>query len=134
MTLERLDIEKFKEACDQARRLVNGDMVDAVPHMSIRTLSIREIYHGAFEDADIWTKSDQEIYESLNPILSYDDLFAIFTLAANRAVHVNRQGATQKQCAYLAHLLQGTRQQPFGSDTNYVLTKAEASKMIATSK
>ena len=123
--LQRICMSKFKEACTEARRLINGDMVDVVPHMSIRTISIREIYKSAFEDAEIWkTENPVSVYD-------YEELHSIFTRAAHRAAQIDQVPATENQRIALARIYEGCREHPFDNNTNYILTKRKASRMIA---
>lgn len=56
-------------------------------------------------------------------------------MAADRACHVNREGATRKQVWFLAGLLFKAGENAdsvTGSNTNYILTKREASALIDT--
>ena len=122
--LKRIWMSNFKEACDEARRLINGDMVDVVPHMSIRSLSIREIYKSAFEDAEIWKT------ETLVSTYDYGELHSIFIRAAHRASQIDQIAATENQCIALARLHEGCHHHPFDGNSNYILTKHKASRMI----
>lgn len=60
-----------------------------------------------------------------------DELVNMLQSAADRAHHVNAQPATTKQIAYLASLIvRADGRDPFGGNTNAVLTAKEASFMI----